>query len=281
MNNNTQTIDPAVIRSLEDHARQIRLDLASMFYRAGTGHFGGCLSAADLIAALYFRIMRVYPDDPKNPDRDRLVISKGHAAPSAYSAMCTLGFFPRSYIDNYETLCANLNTHPNMLKIPGWDMSSGSLGHGLPVAMGMAIAGKYDKKDYRVYCIIGDGESGEGSIWETALSAPKFKLDNLIAFTDRNHLCVDGTTEEVLPLEPLREKWQDFGWEVFEMDGHDMTDIVSTIETAKASRNAKPKMIITHTIKGKGISFMENVRSWHGGTITEEQYRQILKELEG
>ena len=281
MMNSKHDIDPALIRSLEEHARKIRLDITEMFYHAGTGHFGGSLSITDLVAALYFHFLNIFPDDPKNPDRDRIIISKGHGAPAAYSAMCTLGFFPHSYLEDYEKLCANLNTHPNMRKIPGWDMSAGSLGHGLPVAMGMAIAGKYDKKDYRVYCIIGDGESGEGSVWEAALSAPKFKLDNLIAFTDRNRLCVDGPTEEVLPLEPLREKWEAFGWEVFEMNGHDMAEILCTVEAAKASANGKPKMIIMNTVKGKGISFMENVRSWHGASITDEQYQQILKELEG
>lgn len=266
---------------LEEKALQMRKDICKMFKVSGHGHFGGSLSGVEIVASLYFGLMRIDPKNPKWEDRDRFIISKGHGAPPVYSALAQLGYFPYKWIDEYETLDCHLSTHPNMHKIPGFDMSSGSLGHGLANGVGMALAAKMDSKDYITYVLMGDGETNEGSVWEAAMAANKFKLDNLVAFVDRNNLCVGGTTENVMPLEPYNKKWEAFNWDVSIIDGHNMREITEAVMKALANKNGKPKMFIANTIKGKGISFMENKREWHGHAISDEEYKIVQCELCG
>lgn len=273
-------INPDLLQQIADSALKIRRHIVNMFTVAGHGHFGGSLSCTDIIAALYFGgVMKVDPANPGWPDRDRLIISKGHGAPAVYGALVEKGFCPECWIDEYETLGANFSTHPNMHMVPGLDISAGSLGHGLSIGVGMALAGKMDKKDYKTYVILGDGELAEGSIWEAAMAANKYKLDNLVAFIDRNYLCVGGSTETVMPLDPLADKWRAFGWTVQEIDGHDLAAILAAC--AAAGSDGRPAAIIANTVKGCGVSFMAGKREWHGHAISEEEYRKAMAELGG
>jgi len=270
--------DETLIKEIKRKALEIRKWVIESIYRAGSGHPGGSLSIADIIACLYFHEMRHNPKDPKWPDRDRLVLSKGHAAPALYAALALAGYFPVEELKNLRKIGHFLQGHPCMKKVPGVDMSTGSLGHGLSVAVGMAIAGKLDGKDYRVFAILGDGEVQEGEIWEAANTASHYKLDNLIAILDRNKLQIDGPTEEVMHIEPLPWRWQAFGWDVVEIDGHNVEEILDTFHEIKL--NEKPTIIIAHTIKGKGVSFMEGTLSFHGKPPSEEQYLRAMSELE-
>ncbi|KAA0001258.1 MAG: transketolase [Thermoplasmata archaeon] len=270
--------DKNLIKEIRRKALEIRKWVIESVYRAGSGHPGGSLSVADILACLYFHEMRHNPKDPKWPDRDRLVLSKGHAAPALYAALALAGYFPVEELKNLRKIGHFLQGHPCMKKVPGVDMSTGSLGHGLSVAVGMAIAGKLDGKDYRVFAILGDGEVQEGQIWEAANTASHYKLDNLIAILDRNKLQIDGPTEEVMHLEPLAWRWQAFGWDVVEIDGHNVEEILDTFHEIKL--NEKPTIIIAHTIKGKGVSFMEGTLSFHGKPPSKEQYIRAMSELE-
>ncbi len=270
--------DEKLIKEIKRKALEIRKWVIESIYRAGSGHPGGSLSVADILACLYFHEMRHNPKDPKWPDRDRLVLSKGHAAPALYAALALAGYFPVEELKNLRKIGHFLQGHPCMKKVPGVDMSTGSLGHGLSVAVGMALAGKLDKKDYRVFAILGDGEVQEGQIWEAANAASHYKLDNLIAILDRNKLQIDGPTEEIMHLEPLAWRWQAFGWDVIEIDGHDIEEILDTFHEIKL--NEKPTVIIANTIKGKGVSFMEGTLSFHGKPPSEEQYIRAMSELE-
>ncbi len=270
--------DENLIKEIKRKALEIRKWVIESVYRAGSGHPGGSLSIADVLACLYFHEMRHNPKDPKWPDRDRLVLSKGHAAPALYAALALAGYFPIEELKNLRKIGHFLQGHPCMKKVPGVDMSTGSLGHGLSVAVGMALAGKLDEKDYRVFAILGDGEVQEGEIWEAANTASHYKLDNLIAILDRNKLQIDGPTEEVMHLEPLPWRWQAFGWDVVEIDGHNVEEILDTFHEIKL--NEKPTIIIAHTIKGKGVSFMEGTLSFHGKPPSEEQYIRAMSELE-
>jgi len=270
--------DETLIKEIKRKALEIRKWVIESIYRAGSGHPGGSLSIADIIACLYFHEMRHNPKDPRWPDRDRLVLSKGHAAPALYAALALAGYFPVEELKNLRKIGHFLQGHPCMKKVPGVDMSTGSLGHGLSVAVGMAIAGKLDGKDYRVFTILGDGEVQEGEIWEAANTASHYKLDNLIAILDRNKLQIDGPTEEVMHIEPLPWRWQAFGWDVVEIDGHNVEEILDTFHEIKL--NEKPTIIIAHTIKGKGVSFMEGTLSFHGKPPSEEQYLRAMSELE-
>jgi transketolase len=270
--------DEKLIKEIKRKALEIRKWVIESVYRAGSGHPGGSLSVADILACLYFHEMRHNPKDPKWPDRDRLVLSKGHAAPALYAALALAGYFPVEELKNLRKIGHFLQGHPCMKKVPGVDMSTGSLGHGLSVAVGMALAGKLDKKDYRVFAILGDGEVQEGQIWEAANAASHYKLDNLIAILDRNKLQIDGPTEEIMHLEPLAWRWQAFGWDVIEIDGHDIEEILDTFHEIKL--NEKPTVIIANTIKGKGVSFMEGTLSFHGKPPSEEQYIRAMSELE-
>ena len=272
---------PLSLDELREMARINRVDVTEMFAAAGNGHFGSCFSCAEILTALYFGVMRVDPAHPDWPDRDRFVMSKGHAAPALYSALIRRNFIPEAWIKEYETrVGARLMTHPSRRYQPGVDVSLGSLGHGLSIAVGMALAGKIDRKDYRVYVLMGDGETNEGSVWEAASAAAKYSLDNLIAIIDRNRFCVDGPLADVMPMEPMIDKWAAFGWDVLEADGHDIAALLHALDPRRDRPGEKPRMVIANTVKGRGVSFMEGVRSWHSDVITPEQYRHVMTELQ-
>jgi transketolase len=249
-----------------------------MTFAAGSGHPGGSLSYADILAALYFKIMNHRSQDPQWEDRDRLVLSKGHAAPAYYAALAESGYFPVSELITLRKLGSRLQGHPSRNKTPGVEMSTGSLGQGLSVANGMALAAKLDKRSYRIFCLCGDGEMQSGQIWEAAMLGAHYKLDNVTAFLDRNRLQIDGPTETIMSIEPIAKKWDAFGWNVIEIDGHDMRQILGACDMTKEIKG-KPTMIIAHTVKGKGVSFMENSVPFHGKAPTEDELKRGLREL--
>ena len=267
------------IQELKNTATQMRMKVIDMIWKAQSGHPGGSLSAADFVTACYFKYMNVDPKDPRWADRDRMVLSKGHVCPIQYACLATVGFFPESDLDTLRKEGSKLQGHPSMTKCPGIDISTGSLGQGLACAAGMALAGKLDKKDYKVYCVVGDGEAQEGEIWEAANTAHKYQLDNLITFVDVNNLQLDGTCDEVMPNGDLGEKFKAFGWEVLYLDGHSMEEIVATLDKCMAAKNGKPKALIGKTVKGKGVSYMEDQVGWHGMAPNDEQYAQAMAEL--
>lgn len=263
-------------------ASELRYVITDMICRSGSGHIGGALSLVEILMTLYERSMNVDPKNPKWDDRDRLVLSKGHAAPVLYATLAYCGFFPKSWLATLNADGTKLPSHADARTVPGIDMTTGSLGQGLSAAAGMAMAAKKDGKKHHVFCIIGDGESNEGQNWEAAMFAPHQKLDNLIAITDYNKLQIDGTTAEVLDLEPLTDKWEAFGWKVLEMDGHDWDDIYDTIEQAKALKNGKPTMIIAHTIKAKGCTLVENAVGSHNIKVPDKKsHDQFLAAIVG
>ena len=269
-----------VIAELERKANLIRSHVIRMTRSAGSGHPGGSLSSTDIISALFFKVMNHRSSDPNWEDRDRFVLSKGHAAPAYYAALAESGYFPIEELSTLRKLNSRLQGHPSKTKLPGVEMSTGSLGQGLSVANGMALAAKLDRKTYRIYCICGDGEMQSGQIWEAAMLGAHFELDNVTAFVDRNMLQIDGPTEKIMSIEPLADKWKAFGWHVIEIDGHDMRQILDACDRAKETRG-KPTMVIAHTVKGKGVSFMENALSFHGKPPNEEETKKALKELGG
>jgi transketolase len=270
--------DDETIHRLNLSAVKIRKHVIEMLYRAKSGHPGGSLSAVDALVALYFKHLKHNPKKPWDPDRDRFILSKGHAAPALYAVLAECGYFPVSELKNLRQINCMLQGHPVCLCIPGIEASTGSLGHGLSFANGVALAGKLDKKNYRVYAMIGDGETDEGQIWEAAAVASHYKLDNLTAMIDRNFLQIDGHTEEVLRLESVRDRWSAFGWHVIEINGHDMIQILYALEEADEKRR-QPTMIILNTVKGKGVSFMENNVDFHGVPPNEMEYKLAMKEL--
>lgn len=259
-------------------ANTIRQNIIKMLIPAKSGHPGGSLSSADILATLYFQVMRINPQEPNWPERDRFVLCKGHAAPVLYAALAEKGYFPKEELLGLRQTGRMLQGHPDMKRTPGVDMSTGSLGQGLSAANGMALAGKLDGKDYRVYALLGDGEMGEGQVWEAGMAAAHYKLDNLTAIIDYNGLQIDGRTDVVMSSTPLSAKWQAFGWHVIEVDGHDIEKLMAAFEEAKKVQG-KPTMLIARTIKGKGVSFMENQAGWHGTAPNAEQSEQALKEL--
>jgi len=264
---------------LESLAKEFRYVITDMICRAGSGHLGGSLSLVEIVTTLYYRIMNVKPDNPQWEDRDRLVLSKGHAGPVLYVVLAYLGFFPKSWLKTLNQNGTNLPSHVDHNKTPGIDMTAGSLGQGLSCACGMAYAAKLNKKSYNVFCIIGDGESNEGQIWEAAMFAGHNKLDNLVVICDYNKMQIDGKTDDVVTLEPLVDKWRAFNFEVFEMDGHNWDDIYSTINKAILVKG-KPSMIIAHTIKGKGNAEVENKVASHNIKINnQEDYEKYMKGL--
>ncbi|MEK6645778.1 MAG: transketolase [Candidatus Firestonebacteria bacterium] len=267
-------------KELEKKANELRIRIIQMIYEAKSGHPGGSLSIADIIAVLYFHFMRIDPKNPSWEDRDRFILSKGHTCPVWYVALAMRGFFPLEKLSTLRQINGILQGHPDMRKVPGIDMTTGSLGQGLSIGDGMALMGKLDKKNYKVYVVLGDGELNEGQIWEAAMLANKYKLDNLIAIVDYNKLQLDGPTEVVMPLEPLADKWRAFGWYVIEIDGHNILEIIEGIEEAHRVKN-KPIVIIAHTIKGKCVSYMENECDWHGKAPNKEQFEIAIKELGG
>ena len=263
------------IKELKNTATRMRMKVVDMIYKAQSGHPGGSLSAADFVTACYFKYMNIDPKNPRWADRDRMVLSKGHVCPIQYACLAST----ESELDTLRKEGSKLQGHPSMTKCPGIDISTGSLGQGLACAAGMALAGKMDKKNYKVFCVVGDGEAQEGEIWEAANTAHKYQLDNLITFVDVNNLQLDGTTDEVMPNGDLGEKFKAFGWEVYYLDGHSMEEITATIDKCYAAANGKPKALIGRTVKGKGVSFMENQVGWHGVAPNKEQYEQAMAEL--
>ena len=263
---------------LTQKALKIRKNSVDMIYRAASGHPGGALSIADILTVLYFKEMNIDSENPKKEDRDRLVLSKGHASAAYYATLAERGFFPVEELIEFRKLSSRLQGHPDMRYIPGVDMTTGSLGQGLSAANGMAIAGKLDNKDYRVYCVLGDGEIQEGQVWEAAMSSSKYKLDNLCVIVDNNNLQIDGTIEKVMSPYPIDEKFESFGFNVINIDGHDFKQIIKAFDEARKVKG-KPTAIIAKTIKGKGVSFMENVAGWHGKAPNNEQFVQAMKDL--
>jgi len=266
------------IEDLQGIARKLRRHVITMISTAGSGHPGGSLSAADIVTALYFRIMRHDPANPKWPDRDRFILSKGHAAPILYAALAECGYFPLEWLTTLRKTGTCLQGHTDSTLTPGVDMSAGSLGQGLSVGIGMALAAKLDKKDYRTYVMLGDGECQEGQVWEAAMFAPNYKLDNLTAIVDYNGLQLDGFTKQIMDLEPFIDKWRSFKWEVLQIDGHDMKQVIEALQKAGGVKG-KPVVIVARTVKGKGVSFMENNVDYHGKAPGKSETETALREL--
>ena len=260
-------------------ANEIRKDIIRMLVEAGSGHPGGSLSATDILTAIYFKFLRHDPKNPKWPDRDRVVLSKGHGAPALYAALAHCGYFPREKLITLRKFGSPLQGHPDMRRLPGIEASTGSLGQGLSIGVGMALAAKLDRKDYQTYVILSDGETNEGQIWEAASFAAHHKMNNLISILDYNKFQLDDAVKSIINMEPIVDKWKAFGWHVFEINGHDMKVLLETFEAAKKIKD-KPIMIVAHTIKGKGVSFMENNNHYHGVAPTKEEAARALKELE-
>jgi len=266
------------IENLEKKANIIRRHIVEMIFNAEGGYIGGALSIADIMAVLYFRILKIDPKNPEWEDRDRFVLSKGHASAAWYAALAERGYFSKEELLTFDHINSRLQGHPDMKRTPGVDMSSGSLGQGISAALGMALGARYLKKTYRTFVILGDGETQEGQVWEAAMAAAHYKLDNLIAILDYNKLQLFGQANAIMNIEPVIEKWQIFGWNTIEINGHRINEIVQALEDA-VKYEGKPTIIIAHTIKGKGVSFMENKVEWHSLAPTKEQTEQALKEL--
>ena len=266
-------------KTLALYAAKARLHAVEMVYTAASGHPGGSLSCLDVLTALYFGEMNIDPADEKNPGRDRFVMSKGHCSPAVYSVLALRGFFPTEDLKMFRRIDGHMSGHVEMKHVPGVDMSTGSLGQGISTAVGMALAGKHSKADYRVYAILGDGEIAEGQVWEAFMAAAKYKLDNLCAIVDVNGLQIDGATKDVMPTEPLDEKFKSFGAHVITIDGHDFDAIKAAYAEARATKG-QPTVILAKTIKGKGVSYMENQAGWHGKAPNAEQFAQAKVELE-
>ncbi len=267
------------VAELKERARNLRRDAIQMIAAAGSGHPGGSLSAADIITALYFKVLRHDPLNPQWPDRDRFILSKGHAAPILYAALAESGYFPVEELLTLRKLDSRLQGHTDRNLTPGVEMSAGALGQGLSFSVGVALAAKLDRLYHHVYVLLSDGECDEGQTWEAALSAAHFRLDNLVAIVDCNRLQLSGPTREIMNLEPFAQKWKAFGWHTIEIDGHDFDQILAALQECQNTK-AKPAVIIAHTTKGKGVSFMENNVAFHGKAPTPEEAEKALKELE-
>lgn len=263
-----------------DVAAKVRIDVIKAIYHAGSGHPGGSLSAADIVTALYFKEMNIDPKNPDKPDRDKFILSKGHAGPVQYAALAERGYYPVEDMMSLRKLGSPFQGHPNMHKVPGIEMSTGSLGQGISVSVGMALANKIDGNPGRIYTLLGDGEIQEGLVWEAAMSAAHYKLDNLVAILDYNGLQIDGPNEKVMTVAPVDEKFRAFGWNVIVIDGHDFEEIFKAFDEARECKG-KPTAIIAKTHKGKGVSFMEDEAGWHGKAPNEEQAKQAVEELGG
>lgn len=268
-----------VIKNLQEKARCLRIQVIKMIYNAHSGHPGGSLSAADIVTALYFHHLNVDSNRPYWPERDRFILSKGHAAPLLYAVLAERGFFPKRELNTLRSIGSILQGHPDMRKTPGVEMTTGYLGHGLSVGVGVALGARLDRKNYRIYVLLGDGEIDAGFNWEAAMAANKYHLDNLTAILDLNGVQLDGPTDEIMPLEPVVEKWKSFNWHTIEVDGHNMKQILEALDKTKHI-HSKPSIIIAHTIKGKGVSFMENKSAWHGQAPNKEQFEIAVKDLQ-
>ncbi len=271
-------LDSLKLENLQEKSKSIRKNIVEMVYSASSGHPGGSLSIADIFTALYFSEVNVDVNNPKKEDRDRVVLSKGHCSPALYATLAEKGFIPKEDLKTFRKIDSYLQGHPDMKKIPGVDMTSGSLGQGLSVANGMALAGKMDNKDYRVYCIMGDGEIQEGQVWEAAMSSSQYELDNLCVIVDNNNLQIDGEIKKVMNPYPIDEKFKSFGFNTLVIDGNNFEEILKAFESAKEVKG-KPTAIIAKTVKGKGVSFMENNAFWHGKAPNEEEYKIAMEEL--
>lgn len=268
------------VEFLADRAQFMRKETVRLSRIAGAGHYSSTFSAAELLVALYYATLRIKPLEPDWPDRDRFVLSKGHAAIGLYPILADLGFFDAKLLDNYTRLGSPFGDHPDMKKVKGIDFSSGSLGHGLSIGVGLALAARMQARDHRVFCLLGDGELAEGQIWEAAMSAAHFKLGSLVAIVDRNGLCIDGPTEEVMSVEPLDERFQGFGWDTRRIDGHDFDQIISTLDTLPAPGTGRPTVIIADTVKGRGVAMMEGALNWHVGNLVGDDYDTVMAELD-
>jgi transketolase len=267
------------IENLKTIAKSLRMNVLKMITHAGSGHTGGSLSAAEIITVLFFKKMKINPKNPKWEERDRFILSKGHACPVVYAALAKLGFFPEEELLTLRKLGSRLQGHPDRQLTPGIEMSTGSLGQGLSVANGLALGLKLDRKKSKVYVLLGDGESQEGQIWEAAMTAGHYKLDNLCAILDYNQMQIDGFVNEIKRIEPLKEKWEAFGWKTIEIDGHSFPEIINALDASDKIKG-KPTMIIARTVKGKGVSFMEFNNYFHGKAPSKEEYEKAIKELE-
>ena len=272
--------DNTLIVDLKAQANYLRRHSLTMIYNRQAGHPGGCLSAADIVAALYFRVLRIDPQKPDWEDRDRFILSKGHASALLYSALARRGYFPQSDLQHWGELGCHLQGHPDRLKTPGVDMTSGILGHGIAIGLGLSLAARLQKKDYHTYVLLGDGECQGGIVWEGINASAKYNPGNLTAIVDYNDVQLDGAVHDIMPMEPFADKWRSFRWEVIAIDGHDMSQILSSLEEAK-NITRRPVVIIARTIKGKGVSFMENKAQWHGIPPNKEQYEAAMAELAG
>ena len=266
------------ISELKKIANEVRIGIIEEVYSAQSGHPGGSLSIADILTVLYFNEMNIDEKKPNMPNRDRLVLSKGHASPALYSVLANRGFFEKDKLKTFRKIDSNLQGHPDKNKVKGVDMTTGSLGQGLSAANGMALAGKLNKSNYRVYCILGDGELEEGQIWEAAMTSHHYKLDNLCVIVDNNNLQIDGKVEDVMDIYPIEDKFKSFGFETIQIDGHNITQIMEALGQARKTKG-KPTAIIAKTVKGKGVSYMENQAGWHGKAPNEDEYKRAINEL--
>lgn len=269
-----------MLEEMSKYASQLRIHIVDMLTEAGSGHPGGSLSAADILTYLYYKEMNIDPNNKDNPDRDRFVLSKGHAAPVLYGTLAMRGFFDIKELKNLRKVGSFLQGHPDMRKVSGVEMSTGSLGQGFSASVGMAIGNKIDGKNCRVYVLLGDGEVQEGIVWEAAMAASHYELDNLVAIVDNNGLQIDGPNDEVMKVNPLKEKWEGFGWKAIEIDGHSFEEIEKAFTEARETKG-KPTVIIAKTVKGKGVSFMENQVGWHGVAPSAEERTKAFEELKG
>ncbi|MGL6313131.1 transketolase [Vibrio sp. WXL103] len=267
------------VQELYQLANDVRIDILDMVYQAQSGHIGGSFSAAEIVTTLYFSEMQnLDPNKPKQSHRDRFVLSKGHACPVWYACLSRLGYFDREHLTTLRQINSILQGHPDMKSTPGIDITTGSLGHGCAAATGMALEGQLTQDGRRVYSLLGDGELNEGVVWETAMAAAKYQLDNLVFFVDKNNLQMDGTSDQIMPLLSIEDKFRSFGWHVLTIDGHDIEQILTALDTARGTKG-KPTCIVANTVKGKGVSFMEDVRNWHGKAPSEQEYTDARAEL--
>jgi transketolase len=268
------------VEFLADRAKFMRKETVRLSRIAGAGHYSSTFSAAELLVALYYAKLQIKPLEPDWPDRDRFVLSKGHAAIGLYPILADLGFFEAKLLDNYTRLGSPFGDHPDMKKVKGIDFSSGSLGHGLSIGVGLALAARMQARDHRVFCLLGDGELAEGQIWEAAMSAAHFQLGSLVAIVDRNGLCIDGHTEEIMSVEPLEKRFQGFDWDTKRIDGHDFDQILATLDTLPPPEIGRPTVIIADTVKGRGVAMMEGALNWHVGNLVGDDYNTVMAELD-
>jgi len=267
-----------LLKNTDEVARQLRVKILQMIHAAKSGHPGGSLSVLEILMTLFGDIMRYDPENPEWEDRDRCILSKGHGVPALYAVLSEAGYFPKDWLLSFRRLGSPLQGHPDRFRMPAVEAATGSLGQGLSIAQGIALAAKVDRKDYRVFCVMGDGEIQEGQVWEAAMSAPKFKLGNLTAIIDYNHGQIDGRTDDVMSLEPIVDKWRSFNWHTVEVDGHDRVKLRTVLSERK---NDVPTLVVAHTVKGKGVSFMEGGIDWHGVAPNDDELARAIKELQG